>query len=224
MNRNRARALIVAGLLDMAAAKGARAAIMAHMPPNAAFPGGEEGFALKASGGRVNPELLVRLSPQPDPPDAPPTVINLHAPAKPKLSQRAGSNFELALAFRDFPGLMLPTFPPPGDEGDTAIRFSVKGRIFAVWLVVSCSSTVKRWSPLLPPAISPHGSTGAEFGLEDDGGVEVEISLFEDWEPLSLTGEPEPTTFAFMETGLNLISAGARQQCAFNRLAGVRLH
>ena len=224
MRTNRARALIVAGLVDMAASQGARAAIMAHMPPNAAFPGGAEGFALKASGGRVNPELLVRLNPLPDPPDAPPTLINLLAPAEPKLSLRAGANFEFALAFREFAGLTLPTFQPPNAEGGTSISFCVDERMFAVKLIISSSSRVERWSSVLPPDLALCGSTGAAFGLEDDAGVQVEINVFEDWEPLSLTGEPEPTTFALMETGLRLIAAGAGQRSALNRLAGVRLH
>ncbi len=224
MKTNRARALIVAGLVDMAASQGARAAIMAHMPPNAAFPGGAEGFALKASGGRLNPELLVRLNPWPDPPDAPPTLINLLAPAEPKLSLKAGSNFEFALAFREFVGLTLPTFPPPNVEGGTSISFCVDERMFAVKLVISCSSRVKRWSPVLPPDSTLRGSTGVSFGLEDDVGVQVDINVFENWEPLNLTGEPEPMTFALMETGLRLIAAGAGQRIALNRLAGVRLH
>lgn len=142
MNTIRARALIVAGLVDMAASQGARAAIMAHMPPNAAFPGGAEGFALKVSGGRFNPELLVRLNQLPDQPDAPRTLINLLAPAKPKLSLRAGSNFEFALTFREFGGLTLPTFPPPDLKGGTSISFCVDERMFAVNLVISCSSRV----------------------------------------------------------------------------------
>ena len=62
------------------------------------------------------------------------------------------------------------------------------------------------------------------FGLEDDVGVQVDINVFENWEPLNLTGEPEPMTFALMETGLRLIAAGAGQRIALNRLAGVRLH
>ncbi len=224
MKTNRVRALIVAGLVDMAASKGARAAIMAHMPPNAAFPGGEDGFALKASGGRLNPELLVRLNPLPDPPDAPPTLINLLAPTDPKLSQRVGSNFEIALAFPHFSGLALPTFPLPDLEGGTSISFCVDERMFAVKLVVSCSSRIKCWSPLRPADMALRGSTGATFGLEDDVGVQVEVNLLEDWQPLSLTGEPEPTTFALMETGLKLIAAGAGQRIALNRLAGARLH
>ena len=224
MNTIRARALIVAGLVDMAASQGARAAIMAHMPPNAAFPGGAEGFALKVSGGRFNPELLVRLNQLPDQPDAPRTLINLLAPAKPKLSLRAGSNFEFALTFREFGGLTLPTFPPPDLKGGTSISFCVDERMFAVNLVISCSSRVKSWSSVVPRDLAPHGSTGAAFGLEDDIGVQVEINVFENRAPLSLTGEPEPMTFALMETGLRLIAAGACQRSALNRRAGVRLH
>ncbi len=224
MKTNRARALIVAGLVDMAASKGTRAAIMAHMPPNAAFPGGEEGFALKSSGGRVNPELLVRLNPLPDPPDAPPTVINLLAPTEPKLMQREGSNFELAVTFRDFAGFVLPPFAPPDSAGDTAISLCVNRRIFTVMLNVCCSSTVVRWSSLIQPNMAPCGSTGAVFGLGDDAGVQVKINVLEDWEPLSLTGEPEPTTFALLETGLKLIAAGAGRSGASHGLAGARLH
>lgn len=223
MKINRARALIVAGLVDMAVSKGARAAIMAHMPPNAAFPGGEEGFALKSTGARLNPDLLVRLNPLPDPPDAPPTVINLLTPTEPKLSLREGANFELAVTFRDFAGLMLPAFAPPDEAGDTEITFCVERRAFTVKLNVSCSSRVTGWSSL-PPGMTQGGSTGALFGLADDAGVQVKINVFEDWQPLSLTGEPEPTTFALLETGLKLIAAAAARHAAAHRLAGAGLH
>ncbi|MBV8103733.1 MAG: PEP-CTERM sorting domain-containing protein [Hyphomicrobiales bacterium] len=208
MNSPLLRALILAAVTVVTVSIGADAAVTTYDQPNYTFPDGAAGFKLDTSGGPINPGVLVGFNPQPDPPGAPPALLDLADKASPKIFDSTGLTFYLELAFTGLPGvdgLLLPAVQKP-NAGVTDFQIVLAdGSVLKATLDFSGPGGVFSWIAVNPQPLPPGGFIAYKVGFAGDASFSLQLA--ENGSALNFALAPEPSTWALM--GLGFAALGA---------------
>lgn len=212
MTTRRICALAFVGMAAMFAPPSAEALLVSTtVPPNYVFPDGVIGFALRTSGGPVNPGVIVGFNPQPEPPGVPAPFLDLANKLNPSITQTCdgsvipacdGSVFKFEMSFLGLPGvdagLLLPAVQKPKSDGVTGFRF-VLGDGSVLIADLGFSGAPLSWVALNPQPLPPGAFIAYQIGFATDASVGFSVSINGD--QLSFAPVPELSTWMMMTFG-----------------------
>lgn len=184
-------------------------------------------FYFETTGGGLNPGVLVGFNPQPDPPGAPLTSLDLSDSRRPLFDQPSGNSYIVFVSlFPGTPSLLLPAVQAPNSDGQTqACDGSVRtcdGSVFKLSLAFQGVGGVQDWAALNPQPLPPGGpdflGEYLSYQITFAGDATFALSITENGDSLSFRSVPEPATWALM--GLGFASIGSLAAFARRQKAG----
>ena len=188
----------------------------ATLLPAYTFPDGSPGFAFTTSGGIDNPGVIVGFNPQPDPPGAPPTTVDLRDPTRPLFDQSSGNKYDVVVSFL-FPGttgLLLPAVQAPNADGRTQVSFcdgsvrdngSCDGSVVVLSMAFSGVGGIVDWVSFNPQPDPPGDVFSYEITFAGD--ATLALGVTENGNPLTFSAAPEPGTWVMMALGFASLGA-----------------
>jgi hypothetical protein len=191
----------------------AHGAVFPSSPGRYIFPDGSLGYQLASQGGVINPGVLVGFNPQPDPPGAPPTFLDLSNPLHPELvNASVDGAFRVEFALEGVGDGSLPTPAAPNSGGRTGLQLVVGNTIFDITFSTGPGPVdPASWGGFNPQPIPPGDVLGIDYQFAVQGDPDFSFGITENGVPLSFMPAPEPATWAMLLVGFGGLGAVMRR-------------